>query len=392
MEYGAIEEREVGAAARMIHHAFAGPIEGSEKWLREGGLEHLRVVREGGRAVACLMRIPMGQFFGGRSVKMLGIAGVAVTPEARGRGLARGMMERALLEARGDGFPIACLYASTVGLYRQVGYEQAGHRFVAHVPLHRIDVRERGAGVRALTEADDAAVRDCYGEFVRRFDGTLDRGPYVWGRVRRLREEVYTGFGVESAGGLGGYVFLAQVRNPETGGHNVVVSDLAFTDVGSARRLLGFLADFATMGENLVLYGSPLHPILSLLNERHFRVEKKDYWMVRVLDLPAAIAARGYAAGTHATVELRVNDPLIAENSGVWTVRVGDGRGLAERGSAGQVDPISCDVRAISPWYSGLYTPEQMAAIEWMQGSDAAITAAAGVMGGRGTPWMGDMF
>src|ERR1043166_2690224 len=91
--YGPMTEADLPAAVRMIVHAFAGTEEGTRDWLRAAGMKSVRVVREHGKpgaAAGCLLRIPMGQYFGGRSVSMLGIAGVAVAPEARGRGLAEG--------------------------------------------------------------------------------------------------------------------------------------------------------------------------------------------------------------------------------------------------------------------------------------------------------------
>lgn len=49
-----------------------------------------------GAPAASLVRVPVGQRFGGRSVPMLGIAGVAVPPERRGGGLARRLMADAI--------------------------------------------------------------------------------------------------------------------------------------------------------------------------------------------------------------------------------------------------------------------------------------------------------
>ncbi len=84
--------------ARLIAHACAMPAEGASQWLCNSGLEHVRVLEEEGQVRACLLRIPMGQHFGGRAVPMIGIAGVAVAPEWRGRGTARRLMEACVRE------------------------------------------------------------------------------------------------------------------------------------------------------------------------------------------------------------------------------------------------------------------------------------------------------
>src|ERR1700716_1195012 len=85
-------EKDMPSLARLISLAFGTPLEGVNTWLTNAGVHEVRVLREGAADVACALRVPMGQFFGGRSVPMMGVAGVAVAPEARGRGLATRIM------------------------------------------------------------------------------------------------------------------------------------------------------------------------------------------------------------------------------------------------------------------------------------------------------------
>src|ERR1043166_7061219 len=98
--YGPIGESDVATIVRLYHHAFASTPDAEQKWIRPAGLENFRGVRESEKQhpCACLLRIPMGQYFGGRRVSILGIAGVATAPEARGQGLGKWMMGRAMAE------------------------------------------------------------------------------------------------------------------------------------------------------------------------------------------------------------------------------------------------------------------------------------------------------
>ena len=75
--YTPMAEAELPAVTRLIVHAFAGTADGTQEWLKGSGLEHIRVVKAGADlpAESCLLRVPMAQFFGGRSVSMLGVAG-----------------------------------------------------------------------------------------------------------------------------------------------------------------------------------------------------------------------------------------------------------------------------------------------------------------------------
>lgn len=400
LNYCGVTDADLPALSWIMQHAFASDAESCTKWLVAAGIEHLRAVRsgragDGGPIRGTLLRIPMGQFFGGQSVSMLGIAGVGVPPEARGAGVARAMMADALREAHADGFALSTLYASTQALYRQVGYEQAGFQFHTRIPVRQIDLRAKTPNVRPLTPGDEDAVRACYRAFATSFTGLLDRGPYVWRRTREWRDKSYTGFGVydgpASSSTLEGYVFLAQEQGEHAyGKHDVLVSDIAFTTPRAARRLLGFLADFATMGDSIVLHCGPLHPLISLTNAIMLKIEKQEYWMLRVVSVQKALEQRGYHPAARGVLQLDVHDETIPANAGSWTLAIE--RGQATVRKENQIRPtIRTTTRALAPLYSGLYTARQLRMMGWLEGDDAAIDAADGLFMGT-TPWMSDFF
>lgn len=191
-EFTKVDPGDVSAMSRFISIAFGTKPEGATKWLSEKlGVDNLRVMRNGGadgrRVVSCLGRIPMAQWWGGKSVPMLGIAGVATPPEHRGCGHAKRMMQAAVREAAADGYPLSVLYASTQPLYRAVGYEQAGHRFVSKLPMQTLGATEKARDVVAIGPPEMDEVKDCYRRFAQNFAGMTDRTEYLWERVRNRR-------------------------------------------------------------------------------------------------------------------------------------------------------------------------------------------------------------
>ncbi|MCZ7632494.1 MAG: GNAT family N-acetyltransferase [Phycisphaerales bacterium] len=384
---------DIDAVVRATSLAFAGAPDATEAWLRAAGLDNVRVLRDAGRPAASLVRVPMGQFFGGRSVPMLGIAAVAVPPERRGGGgLARRLMIAALREAHADGFALSTLYASTQAFYRQVGYEQAGLLFRTTLPLRTIGVRDRSLPVRPLDAGDERAVRECYNSFASRFNGTLDRGPYCWTRTRELRGDRYAGFGVvapDAPGRLDGYVFFAQRRKPDSGRHDVAVSDIAFTNARAGKRLLGLLADLATVGDDAAFHGPPLHPLLTLMDQQFHTSAFVDVWMLRIVRVREALEARGYPAHADATLTLDVSDDLTPDNAGPWTLRVRDGRASVERATG--MRTLRLSIRGLAAMYAGLYSASQTVALGLAEG-DAGALAAADAIFATNTPWMSDRF
>ncbi len=391
LTYGPAAEPDVASLVRLIHHAFASTPDAEAKWIRPN-FEHFRVVREreGEPPSACFLRVPMGQYFGGKAVSMLGVAGVAVAPETRGKGTARWMMSRAMEEAREDGFALSALYASTQGLYRQVGYEQGGYRCVTKVLPHRIDLRAREPEVRALTDEDEPRVRACYERFAPRFFGMLARGEYCWKRTREFREKSYHGFGIDGPGGtLDGYVYLLQTRTDS--GIDIEVSDLAFTTATAGRRLLGFLADFSTTTREISLAGPPMHPALSLLTSHHDTIEKREVWMLRITDLTKALTQRGYPRAVSAAIRLNIHDPVVRANDGSWTLSVEHGRAEVNREATAR-PAMTATINGLAAVYSGMYTATQAAGLGWVEGDRGALEAADAVFGGGGVPWMVDFF
>ncbi|MDC0673697.1 GNAT family N-acetyltransferase [Nannocystis radixulma] len=376
------------AVLRTLALAFGATQQGIEAWVAVAGADHFRVLRDGARPAACLLEIAMGQFFGGVSVPMLGVAGVAVAPEDRGRGHARAMMQAFVREAAAAGWPLAGLYASTHTLYRGVGFEHAGYRFRHTVPLTQMVAREARGQLVALSDADRDDIHACYTAFAALHDGALDRGAYIWSRVRKLRDLEFTGFGVrDDDGRLAGYLYLHQSRRPD-GRFDLVLSDVVFLEAWAGRRLVEFLANFAMYGVDLVFHGGPTHPLLELLPQQRHQSELLDSWLLRIVDVPRALAARRYAPAVSAELHLEVDDPLVPANHGRFILHVQGGRGEVEPGGHGH---LRTGVRGLACMYSGYTTPAQAALLGLVAGDPAVLRAAAGVFAG-GTPWMSDMF
>jgi hypothetical protein len=86
--------------------------------------------------------------------------------------------------------------------------------------------------------------------------------------------------------------------------------------------------------------------------------------MLRVVDAPAAIAARGFPAATSLTVPLHIADETRPANSGRWRLTVAGGAGTldplgpdAPAGAAGPASPavpaVTLGARGLAALYAG---------------------------------------
>jgi predicted acetyltransferase len=120
--------------------------------------------------------------------------------------------------------------------------------------------------------------------------------------------------------------------------------------------------------------------------------------MLRVVDAPAAIAARGFPAATSLTVPLRITDEARPANSGRWRLTVAGGAGTLDplgpagpAGPAGTAGPaVTLGARGLAALYAGtpLVTLRQAGlAAGGTAADDAALDAAFAA-----TPYMLDAF
>ena len=394
-QYTRAGEVDIPRASTLLALAFGGEDQECATWLRGSGSDNLRLMRsDQGCVDGTVLRIEMGQYFGGVSVPMLGIAAVCAAPEVRGGGVATDMMKACIRELHAEGWPISALYPSTQPLYRKVGYEQIAHRYMFSIPIGRLSQnisQVKGWTVRPLDERETARIQSVYREFAAPWAGMIDRSEYCWTRVRRWRGQEYRGFGAYSPNGeMCGYLYMSQTRKPETGRFDVALSDIAWTVPDAARRLLMFIADFTTMGDDCVLQGGASHPLFQYIHHNIYQMRLRDPWMLRITHVEKAIAARRYSAALNISATIRIVDDVVPENGGAWKITIGDGKGRAAR-AAGSDTGSEIDIRALVQIWSGYLSVEQAIALRLVAGDPGELLRLGPAFAGP-TPWMTDFF
>jgi predicted acetyltransferase len=300
-------------------------------------------VYDGPRLTATGYYHAFDQWWHGRAVPMGGVGGVCVAPEDRGRGVGR-RLAVALLDLM-DGRPLSALFPATAPVYRSVGYEHAGAQYRITLPpgplrtLASGPVKVRRAGPADAAEVT-ALLRRLHAD--ARHGGPIDRGEAFKHDV--LADERVFSYLADDG-------FLAY--SWDDGSRRLAVRRCVAGSAETARALWAVVGSGSSIAETVRACVAPDDPMLWLLRDRSVDDVRRVSWMLRVLDAPAAVAARGFPAAVSVDVPLVIDDEQRPGNAGAWRLTVGAGQGRLER-APGVRDAPRLPARGLAALYAGV--------------------------------------
>lgn len=284
-----------------------------------GTLGDVVVVEEAGRLVGHARLFRMKSWFGGRPVKVGGIASVAVAPESRGRGIATALLEELHARSLARGDAVTKLYAFKQGYYARLGYAATSTRKrLSFDPASLPDAYRALARrmVRGVTGDDRAGVERAYARSATRQSGWLARSPRLWDRLwSRERRQVLVAARGPRLDRIFGYVAFELQQAEPHGETRLSVEELAADDAEARRALwgaLGALRDQVAEVDVEVAADDPIEHALVDGDRRRYGTQAVEHAlgeivagpMVRVHAPARAIAARGYGAAGAFTLDV----------------------------------------------------------------------------------------
>lgn len=376
--------------------AFGAPERQRDEWL-----EHLdpprALIVDGPRGeIAAASHIrPFVQWFGGCGVPLAGFSPVAVLPEHRGRGLGKAVTAGQYADLRERGEVIAGLFPASLALYRSVGFEVAGsyvHRRFPANDLARIRPR-RPVDVRRGTLDDVAAVHRCHAAAAPGRDGFISREPSWW--ERRLPADLtgtmlYVVDHPVDPDELLGYAIYrhGSARGPYD--YSVVASEVLSDDSDALRALWRVVASSGSQAPDLDVIG-PAEDDLFLLADHAAPevVQSEIRWMLRIIDLPGAVAARGWANEVSGQVHLVVVDEEAPWNNGPWVLEVADGHATVAPGGDGTV---AATIGGLSSWWAGYAPAKRLARTGHLGSADRGALAVMDSLIAAAPPVLPDFY
>lgn len=290
------------------------------------------------------------------------ITGVGVAPTHRRRGLLTRLMRRQLRDLHDAGRePLAVLWASEARIYPRFGYGLASTRLELTVDNREVRLPEATAAgrLRAGSPTElQAELTKVYDTLRPERPGWSSRDDGWWAQVLAdlpsSREGATERRVVlhEGEGGVDGYALWRSKAGWSAAGPNseVHVTEIAAADPVAYAALWRFLLGIDLARTVTYGFAAVDDPLLYLASDpRQLNTHFADGLWARVVDLPAALAARRYACAVD--VVLEVSDPILPENAGRWRVAAGPDGATCERTTAAA--DLACDITDVGAAYLG---------------------------------------
>jgi predicted acetyltransferase len=300
---------------------------------------------------------------GGAQVPTAGVMAVGVLPTHRRQGALTKLMQRQLADAHERGEPLAMLYASEGGIYSRFGYGLASLAGFADLPKeHALLWDDEPIGRARLLESEDEALEllpPVYDRVQAETAGMFTRTSDWW-KVRRFYQRPGRAGGeqrrvvLELDGELEAYALYRMNFDAK---HMVTLTTLEVGEaLGTSPRALAAVWRYLLAIDwvaRIEIPWLPLdHPLLLWLREpRRLNLHVVEALWVRLVDVGAALAARGLGEGS---LVLDVRDKFCPWNQARWKVH----DGAVDRTTA-EAD-LTLGVAELGSTYLGGFTFEQL--------------------------------
>lgn len=338
---------------------------------------------------------------GGRAVPMGGTTIITVQPTHRRRGVLREMMSYHLEDVASRNEPVAGLWASESSIYTRFGYGVATRQHLLRLQTGEVTMHSpEPAGRVSLLEAEEAlaSLRSVYESVRLRVPGMLSRSESWWlHRITRDGEQGADGLSAkryaiyQDGGSPRGYAIYHQKL--EWGDlfprGEISVSEVLAGTPDAHRAIWGLLTNVDLFTELEWRHAPVDDPLeFDVTDPRRIVRTVIDGLWVRLVDIPAALEARGYEDDGELT--LKVDDHFRPQGSGVYKLEVKGGEARCRR-SPGTPD-LECDVDVLGHLYLGGGSAIAMARAGRLEGDEASIRSLHRIFRTGRAPWCPEVF
>ena len=332
----------------------------------------------GERVVASAGGFPFKMRFNGRAVAADGVTAVATDPGYRRQGAVRALIRGLMHRARDNGMPVSILWASMGAIYQRFGYGLASTMVDYNIEPRYVQFQfgEPASGYVRLLDKEAAlpACKAIYRTYCSDRTLLLHRAAVLWDIMFRRSEEqnVFAAVYFDQADQPKAYaIYQAKWGSGEDEGQIIAVSDMVWCDIDGYRGIWEYLASHDLANAIRWSRAPEDDPAPGMLLEpRRLRRRTGDAIWLRVNDVEAALAARGY--DLPGEVVLRIaEDDLCPWNVGTYHM-IATGEATAIERVVDTAPDLDISINGLASLLSGYASASQLHRIGRAHASDEA--------------------
>jgi predicted acetyltransferase len=327
---------ELEAVAYVRSVGFGGEKEKALAGLKDSpryNFSHIIIAEYQGEILGTATIFPVQMWLSGVPVKVGAVAGVAVLPEYRRRGIAGKMMKFSIVRMFAEGQSLSVLFPFSHKYYQEFGYGTIGDLHAYCINPNNLPVFEEAHKVRAFNPEDLPMMRVMYKGQLTWRNGWFTRSNEWWDKVIERWPEIMV---FDNDGSIEGY-YSYEKKTGNKGERELHIREFFAAEDAAYRGLIGYLAaqNEADVIEYLAPPDTPLRhalrqPIADDAENRGWIFNDLCHVtpgpMGRIINLPVALTTRFYARHMSGERVIKARDPLIPTNEEPLLFRLVDGR------------------------------------------------------------------
>ncbi len=398
-----ITDNEIAAFRQVISRAFGGDAKDDEESLQrfrdQVDLDRTYSAFEGDEVVGTAATFSFDMSLpGGAMTALGGLTMVAVVPTHRRRGLLNRLVAAHFADCKARGELVAGLWASESSIYGRYGYGDACPVFQVSYDSSKVGVPAGPDETRIVGKEDaEDAMKAIYSQVLTSRPGQLARSD-VWWEYRHLRDpEEWRNGGTERRyvvayrdGEPVGYTTYRQKSKWDEGmpGGSVTVGEVIGLD-SDARLSLWSLVSSVDLFPKVEAWGVPIDWEFpnQVANPRAIKRITGDGQYIRVLDVPAALTARGYQATDSLVVGVEDSHGLTG-----GTFRIDASPEGVEVTTSSDDPDVTLGVATLSRLYLGAPGAWAMAQAGLIHGHEGAVQRFGRLLLSEPAPWCPEVY
>ena len=363
VRYQPIPESDYDAYVRTEAHAFVAEPQDARRWLAERHTGDMRGLFVDGRLVAQLLLLPLQVGAGRVNLSCGGLGGVASPPEERRHGYVARLLRETCDELRANDTALCLLYPFKASFYGRYGWATCMERRrysgspELFAPFRKqLHGRFEPAGIEAV---DD--FQKIYSGALRGRFGPIVRTPAWWEKevLTEHKKTRYNYIWRDESGEARSYVCYSWEQRPP--GTTMACREIVALDPEARAQLFGFVTNHDAQCKDVVFH-APADAPVNLLMPDPLECKAEPYFMLRLVDVAAALSSLRYPGDLRGRLTIAVTDDWLEHNNGTFALEVGDGTATCARLPDAAEADLACDVRVLAQIFTRYLRPRTAAA------------------------------